>query len=70
MEETQRNIGWYGKLVFACYAASFALYMLLGVVTLPIFGMAVLDSMFSSYAPFVFVVLMLLVSPIIYRRLK
>jgi hypothetical protein len=70
MDEPKKNIQWYLKLAFASYAASFALYLLLSILTLPIWGMAMLDILFSGYAPLIFLVLMLLLAPLVYRRLK
>ena len=70
MNDPQRNVAWWGKWLFATYAAAFGLYLVIGLLTLPVIGNSVLDSMFSERAPIYFSILMAVAGPFIYKRLK
>jgi hypothetical protein len=64
-----RNIGWWGRWVFATFAMAFGIYLLVGVLALPLIGYAVLESMFSSAAPLYFLLLSAVSGPFLYKRL-
>jgi hypothetical protein len=65
-----RRALWYLKLVFACYAVSFATFMLAGVVALPFSGYTVIDWWFQDSGRIAMLVLAVVVSPLVYRHLK
>lgn len=65
-----RRALWYFKLVFACYAVSFATLMLAGVVALPFFGYTVIDWWFQDSGRIAMFLLAAVVSPLVYRHLK
>jgi hypothetical protein len=65
-----RTILWYVKFLFACYAASFATLLFLGVVSLPFAGSAGLDAMFSPNSGLYLLTAGLVWSPLIFRYLK
>ncbi len=67
---SNKNILWYFKFLFACYAASFATLILLGVVALPFSGTAGFEVMFSPNRGVYFLVSGLIWSPLIFRYLK
>jgi len=66
----QRNWHWYGKFLFACFAAAFASFMLLGVLALPFVGYGALEAIFQPYGRYYFIGLSLLWAPLIFRFLK
>jgi hypothetical protein len=70
MATAQRNWLWYGKFLFACYAAAFASFMLLGVLALPFAEYRVLEAMFRPYGGYYLLGLGLLWAPLIFRYLK
>ena len=70
MATAQRNWFWYGKFLFACYAAAFASFMLLGVLALPFAEHRVLEAMFRPYGGYYLLGLGLLWAPLIFRYLK
>ena len=64
-----RNIFWFFKFLFACYAAAFATIMFLGVVLLPFLG----NESFLFFRPnqgIYFLVCGLIWSPLIFKYLK
>ncbi len=65
-----RRVLWCCKLMLACYAVSFAAFMLAGVVSLPFVGTAVLDWWFQTNGRVAMLLLAVAVSPFVYRRLK
>lgn len=61
---------WYGKFLFACYAAAFASLMLLGILALPFAEYRVLEVMFRPSAGGYLLLLGFLWAPLIFRYLK
>ena len=65
----KRNIFWFFKFLFACYAAAFATIMLLGVVSYPFVGHE--GFLFSSPNRGIYFLISGLVwSPLIFKNLK
>ncbi len=65
----KRNIFWFFKFLFACYAAAFATIMFLGVVLLPFIGNE--GFLFSSpNQGLYFLIIGLVWSPLIFKYLK
>ena len=46
--KNKKNIYWYFKFLFACYAAAFATMILLGVISLPFTGHSGFDAVLNS----------------------
>lgn len=65
-----RNLLWYAKFLFACYAAAFASMMLLGVLALPFAEYRVLEAMFRPNAGGYLLLLGFFWAPLIFRYLK
>ena len=61
---------WYVKFVFACYAASFGLSILAVVASLPFTGFALAQWWFTPAGGLAMFAVAVVVSPIIYRRLR
>jgi hypothetical protein len=66
----RRDWLWYGKFLFACYAAGFASFMLLGILALPFAEYRVIEAMFRPYGGYFLLCLAFLWSPLIFRHLK
>lgn len=65
-----RNILWYIKFLFSCYAAAFATVMFLGILSLPFAGHFGLEAMFSPNGGTYLLIAGLIWSPLIFRYLK
>jgi hypothetical protein len=65
-----REILWYLKFLFACFAAAFATMMLIGVLALPFAGYAGLEIMSSPNRGLYLLITGLIWSPLIFRYLK
>ena len=70
MATVRRSWLWYGKFLFACYAAAFASFMLLGVLALPFAEYRVLEAMYRPYGGSFLIFLGFLWAPLIFRYLK
>ena len=66
----RRNWLWYGKFLFACYAAAFASFVLLGILALPFAEDRVLEAMFRPTGDYYLLFLGFLWAPLIFRYLK
>lgn len=66
----RRNWLWYGKFLFACYAAAFASFMLLGILALPFAEHRVFEAMFRPNGGYYLLFLGFLWAPLIFRYLK
>ncbi len=64
----KRNALWYVKWLFASYAAAIAIFLLALVVSLPFFGTLVADTVFEHRS--ILFVVMVVVSPVVYKFLK
>ena len=67
---TQRGFSWYVKFVFACYAASFAVFLLAVVVGLPFGGFALAEWWFTPAGNLAMFAIAVAVSPFMYRWLR
>jgi hypothetical protein len=61
---------WYLKWIFACYAASFGLFMLIFLITIPFIGIAFADWWFKPSGSLAMLAASIAISPFIYRRLQ
>ena len=69
--EDKRNILWYFKFLFACYAASLGTMIALIVILLPFIGFSGADGVFGSPNQGVYLLVSGLVwSPFIFKHLK
>ena len=66
----KRDLRWHLKWLFACYATSFALCMLIVVVSLPFSGFAFVEFWFGPLGGIAMLAIAIAVSPFIYRRLR
>ena len=67
---SEKSLLWYGRFLFACYAAAFASMMLLGVLALPFAEYRVLEAMFRPNAGAYLLLLAFFWAPFIFRYLK
>ncbi len=67
---SKRTLLWYGKFLFACYAAAFASMMLLGVLALPFAEYRVFEAMFRPGVGGYVLLLGFFWAPLIFRYLK
>ena len=65
-----RNLLWYAKWLFACYAITFALFLLVGIASLPIADDAFIKFWFGPIGGLAMLATAAVLSPIVYRRLK
>ena len=65
-----RDFRWHLKWLLACYAASFALFMLIVVVSLPFAGFAFVEFWFGPLGGAAMLATAVVVSPFVYRRLR
>ena len=66
-----RNIFWYFKFLFACYAAGLGTLIASDVLLLPFVGLSGIDGIFGSHKKGLFLLVSGLVwSPLIFRYLK
>lgn len=66
----QRGTRWHLKWLFACYAASFALFMLIAIASLPFVGFQFFELFFEPIGRIAQLVLAIALAPFIYRRLR
>jgi hypothetical protein len=67
---SSKNLLWYAKFLFACYAAAFASMMLLGVLALPFAEYRVLEAMFRPGVGGYVLLWGFFWAPLIFRYLK
>jgi hypothetical protein len=71
IEKSKRNILWYFKFLFSCYAAAFATMILLGVASLPFVGHSGFDAILRSPNQGLYLLICGLAwAPQIFRHLK
>ena len=68
--EAKRGLLWHLKWLLACYAAALGLSLLAIVVSLPFSGFALVGWWFKPAGSLTMLLLAVVVSPLIYRRLK
>jgi hypothetical protein len=66
----KRDLRWHLKWCFACYAVSFALCMLIVLVSLPFSGFAFVEFWFGPLGGIAMLAIAVAVSPFVYRRLR
>ncbi|MEP1259067.1 hypothetical protein [Algoriphagus sp.] len=69
MSKPGKDMAWFGKWVFATFAVSFGIYLLLGICLLPIYGHSVIDSMTGPSGSLYLLGIALLVSPVTLKKL-
>ena len=69
-QKPKRGWLWHLKWLFACYAASFGLFLLVFVLSLPLSGTAFAEWWFKPIGSLAMLVAAVAVSPVIYRRLR
>ena len=69
--QDKRTAVWYLKFLFACYAVSFAVTLLVFLVSLPFAGYALIDWWYDSHlCGLVMLGLAVAASPFVYKRLR
>ena len=70
MRKSEKDMAWFGKWVFATFAASFGIYLLLGICLLPLYGHSVIHSMTDPNGHLYLLGIALLISPVTFKKLK
>ena len=63
MSKSEKDMAWFGKWVFATFAASFGAYLLLGICLLPFYGYSVINGMTGPNGNLYLLGIVLLISP-------
>jgi len=66
----KRTMLWYLKFLIACYGMAFGSLILIGILSLPFFGYAGFDAIFSPNSRLYFLVAGLIWAPIVFWKLK
>ena len=70
MSKSEKDMAWFGKWVFVTFAASFGIYLLLGICLLPLYGYSFINSMAGANGNLYLLGIALLISPVTFKRLK
>jgi glycopeptide antibiotics resistance protein len=63
-------MAWFGKWIFVTFAASFGIYLLLGICLLPLYGYSVINGMTGPSGNLYLIGIALLISPVTFKKLK